>query len=69
LDTSNGKIYNEEGMKKLLEKDPEAKKRLKQMVLAPTRQQFKRMKIGRNDPCSCGSGIKFKKCCLKKVNE
>ncbi|WP_120511260.1 YchJ family protein [Photobacterium salinisoli] len=22
------------------------------------------MKIGRNDPCSCGSGKKFKKCCL-----
>jgi hypothetical protein len=22
-------------------------------------------KIGRNDPCSCGSGIKYKKCCLK----
>ena len=22
-------------------------------------------KIGRNDPCSCGSGKKFKKCCLK----
>ncbi|BFM48044.1 YchJ family protein [Marinomonas sp. THO17] len=21
------------------------------------------MKIGRNDPCSCGSGKKFKKCC------
>ena len=20
-------------------------------------------KIGRNDPCGCGSGIKFKKCC------
>jgi SEC-C motif-containing protein len=20
-------------------------------------------KIGRNDPCSCGSGLKFKKCC------
>lgn len=20
-------------------------------------------KIGRNDPCSCGSGKKFKKCC------
>lgn len=19
---------------------------------------------GRNDPCSCGSGVKFKKCCL-----
>lgn len=22
-------------------------------------------KIGRNDPCSCGSGKKFKKCCIK----
>lgn len=22
-------------------------------------------KIGRNDPCSCGSGAKFKKCCGK----
>ena len=23
-------------------------------------------KIGRNDPCPCGSGKKFKKCCLNK---
>ena len=22
-------------------------------------------KVGRNDPCNCGSGIKFKKCCGK----
>ena len=22
-------------------------------------------KIGRNDPCYCGSGIKYKKCCMK----
>ena len=21
-------------------------------------------KIGRNDPCLCGSGLKYKKCCL-----
>ena len=21
------------------------------------------VKVGRNDPCSCGSGKKFKKCC------
>ena len=25
------------------------------------------MKVGRNDPCSCGSGKKFKKCCEAKV--
>lgn len=22
-------------------------------------------KIGRNDPCPCGRGVKYKKCCLK----
>lgn len=25
--------------------------------------------IGRNDPCPCGSGKKYKKCCLKKYND
>ena len=23
-------------------------------------------KVGRNNPCPCGSGKKYKKCCLKK---
>lgn len=26
-------------------------------------------KIGRNDPCPCGSGIKYKKCCIGKIVE
>jgi hypothetical protein len=26
-------------------------------------------KVGRNDPCPCGSGKKFKKCCLDKPFE
>lgn len=26
----------------------------------------KKIKVGRNDPCSCGSGKKYKKCCLLK---
>ena len=26
------------------------------------RKQFS--KVGRNDPCPCGSGLKFKKCCI-----
>lgn len=25
-------------------------------------------KVGRNDPCPCGSGKKFKKCCEAKVS-
>lgn len=28
--------------------------------------QGKRTKIGRNDACPCGSGLKYKKCCLSK---
>ena len=23
-------------------------------------------KLGRNDPCHCGSGLKYKKCCLQR---
>jgi len=26
----------------------------------------KSVKVGRNDPCPCGSGLKFKKCCLNR---
>lgn len=26
-------------------------------------------KVGRNDPCPCGSGKKYKKCCLSKLEE
>ena len=26
------------------------------------------MKIGRNEKCHCGSGKKFKKCCMNKEN-
>ena len=27
------------------------------------------MKIGRNDPCPCGSGKKYKKCCIGKNDD
>src|SRR5271166_2864634 len=27
------------------------------------------MKVGRDDPCRCGSGKKYKKCCLAKDQE
>jgi len=29
----------------------------------------RRVKVGRNDPCPCGSGLKFKKCCISKVDQ
>lgn len=31
------------------------------LIKKPTRKSFP--KVGRNDPCSCGSGKKYKKCC------
>ena len=31
-----------------------------------SRQASTSLKVGRNDPCPCGSGRKFKKCCLGK---
>ena len=31
----------------------------------PVEQAQAEDKVGRNDPCSCGSGKKFKKCCGK----
>ena len=32
-------------------------------VSSPPRPIFSHVKLGRNDPCPCGSGMKFKKCC------
>lgn len=33
------------------------------------RKPVKHVKIGRNAPCPCGSGKKFKRCCLNRANE
>lgn len=31
----------------------------------PAKKKIPEVKVGRNDPCSCGSGKKYKKCCGK----
>lgn len=37
-------------------------------LLAPAPQPLRHeQKVGRNDPCPCGSGWKYKRCCLGKV--
>lgn len=41
---------------------------IKEMKIPPTEQQLKQRKVGRNDLCPCGSGKKFKKCCLNSEN-
>ena len=36
---------------------------------APKKQPVKSVKIGRNDPCPCGSGLKWKKCTCKEYHD
>ncbi len=38
----------------------------RQLAERQSQQEATSKKIGRNDPCPCGSGKKFKKCCIKK---
>ena len=46
---------------------PKAKPRLPPMPrLTPPRQPEIRRRVGRNDPCPCGSGKKFKVCCGRR---
>jgi methionyl aminopeptidase len=35
--------------------------------IKPIRMNLKHSKVGRNDPCPCGSGLKYKKCCADKT--
>lgn len=56
-------LYNLEGWDTIL--TPEKRKEIKKTYTA-TKTIVKGDKIGRNDPCPCGSGKKYKKCCLNK---
>ncbi len=62
MDVRNGRIYS---MTETIEW-PTAQW-LREMKVPPSQKQLRRGRVGRNDPCPCGSGRKFKKCCLGKV--
>ena len=49
------KEFSQKEMEKLLHK-----------AAAQYNKPEKKVKIGRNDPCPCGSGKKYKKCCMNK---
>jgi len=44
-------------------------KKAQKKLRNPEVNKFYQVKIGRNEPCPCGSGLKFKRCCLGKVNQ
>ena len=66
MNTRTGKIILPDELKLLRKEfDGELPSHIKMMGIDPTPAQLKRGKVGRNDPCGCGSGKKFKKCCLR----
>ncbi|HUT86075.1 MAG TPA: SEC-C metal-binding domain-containing protein [Elusimicrobiales bacterium] len=50
-------------VKQWIKQHPDQVKGIGQTIETYRRQE---PKVGRNDPCSCGSGKKYKKCCGKK---
>ena len=46
---------------------PDDRQYMREMAYHPTPIQRIGGRVGRNDPCGCGSRKKFKKCCLGKT--
>lgn len=47
-------------------RDKRTKPRANLWAFDPPAGQVSKKKVGRNEPCPCGSGKKYKKCCLNK---
>jgi len=65
MDKRTGKILTEQEMRDLISVG-RRREDFQEMTIAPTHEQRKKGRIYRNDLCPCGSGLKFKKCCLIK---
>jgi preprotein translocase subunit SecA len=61
MDTRDGRIYNEDDLKTMSPLDLHYMRRMEHQ---PTPTQRATRQVGRNDVCPCGSGKKFKRCCL-----
>ena len=65
MDTRTGKIISAEDLQKLSPEERSFYKEVDLKYITPEQWKRKPPKVGRNDSCLCGSGKKFKKCCLK----
>ena len=50
----------------VISEDIALKHRMKGFSTKPSEEFDQQKKYGRNDPCPCGSGKKYKKCCINK---
>jgi SWIM/SEC-C metal-binding protein len=60
-------IFEENGWKFTIGLEPDKPEDVAdlEILLNPTKTRTVEKKIGRNEPCPCGSGKKYKKCCGK----
>jgi len=60
-------VFNENGWQYVVELEPDKSEDITalEILLNPIKTRIAEEKVGRNDPCPCGSGKKFKKCCGK----
>jgi len=60
-------IFEENGWKYTIELEPGKPEDIidLEILLNPLKPKIVEKKVGRNEPCPCGSGKKYKKCCGK----
>ena len=60
-------IFEEKGWQYTIELEPDKPEDIiaLEILLNPVKTKIAEKKVGRNEPCPCGSGKKYKKCCGK----
>jgi SWIM/SEC-C metal-binding protein len=60
-------VFEENGWKYTIELEPDKPEDITdlEILLNPLKTRIAEKKAGRNEPCPCGSGKKYKKCCGK----
>jgi SWIM/SEC-C metal-binding protein len=60
-------VFVENGWKYKIELEPDKPEDITslEILLNPTKTMISEKKVRRNEPCPCGSGKKYKKCCGK----
>ena len=58
-------VFDENGWKYTIGLEPDKPENINALdiLLNPIKTKIAEKKVGRNEPCPCGSGKKYKKCC------
>ena len=61
-------VFEENGWQYTIELEPDEPEDIRdlEILLNPPKTRIAEKKVGRNAPCPCGSGKKYKKCCILK---